>query len=382
VEAATRRILRKETLLLALLAASTVPIFLFTRAAAAWVRNANVRAAQIWNSHGGEELRAGRMDAAIESFRNAATKDRRNTAYQLALARALAVAGRDDEARQILLKMRETAPESPEINVELARLGARGPEVSTTILYYHHALYGFWPSGRSNDSRRELHFELVRFLLEHHDRDRALAELLVLESELPAKGAPQFELARLLLRAGDPRRALAQFEDAARMDPKSSRAFAGAGEAAFELGEYGRARRNLEAALRLDAGKSRTRALLETTNLVFSMDPLAPRLSVDERLRRLGLGIDQAALRLKTCIEERSKLPSLPAPELDDLWSAATDLRGRIDSKHMRADPDLARAGVELISGIEEATSRRCGEPTGADLALLLIGRRHGGAES
>ena len=108
---------------------------------------------------------AGKVDDAIDSLRRAAVRDRNDKRYALALAHALALNGEDDAARGALLTLRESAPEDPDINLQLARLAAGQPDVTDALRFYHNALYAPWPVDQA-DARRRVRFELIAFLLD------------------------------------------------------------------------------------------------------------------------------------------------------------------------------------------------------------------------
>src|SRR5688572_26076341 len=59
----------KEILLLVLLCAGTVPLFLFTRAAATLNRDIHAGVADFWYQNGVGQLQKGNAKASIESFR-------------------------------------------------------------------------------------------------------------------------------------------------------------------------------------------------------------------------------------------------------------------------------------------------------------------------
>jgi predicted Zn-dependent protease len=128
------------------------------------------------------------------------------------------------------------------VNVQLARLEARRDDVTGTVRYYQNALYGSWRIDQG-DARRQVRVELIRYLLAHDQRGRALSELLVLEGNLPDDARLQTEAGRLFLEAGEPHRGLERFRQVLRSDPKNKSALTGAGEAAFEVGDYTSAQR-------------------------------------------------------------------------------------------------------------------------------------------
>ena len=66
------------------------------------------------------ELGSGDAAAATTSLRAATAKDPANPKYRVALARMLAEAHQDDEARTLLLDLRDAQPEDADTNLELA----------------------------------------------------------------------------------------------------------------------------------------------------------------------------------------------------------------------------------------------------------------------
>ena len=165
-------------------------------------------------------------------------------------------------------------------------------------------------------------------------------------------------------------------------DKRSAHALAGAGEASFLLGDYRSARRFLDRALDLDPGISKVAGLLETTRLIQTANPLAMRLPSDERMKRLLAGLDQAARRLDSCLGQQGGLSAPQRSDLEQLRAEVEAMRVALGAKGRPRGPDLVQDGAELVFRVEEAASRSCGEPTGLDLALLLIGRKHGGSGS
>src|SRR5258706_5755680 len=117
-------LIHREMLQLGVLLAAAVAAFFLTRAVAANNRDVSVRDAAEWFRRGQQEVEAGRIDDAIDAFRRATVRNRSEKQYVLALARALALKRDNKGARSALLTLRESAPEDPDINLELARLAA------------------------------------------------------------------------------------------------------------------------------------------------------------------------------------------------------------------------------------------------------------------
>jgi len=276
--------------------------FLLTRAVAASNRDMSLRDAAEWFRRGQQEIAAGQIDNAIESFRRSTVRDRNDKRYVLALARALALKRDDEAARSALLTLRESAPEDPDINLELARLAAGRQDVTEALRFYHNALYAPWPSEQA-DARRRVRFELIKLLLTQNQTSRALSEVLALSTDLPDDAPLRLEVAQLFAKAGDNGHALDQFQRALRLAPENGEGLAGAGQAAFQLGDYVRARTYLR---RAPADAEEVRNTREVVDLVLSNDPLANRLGSAERRRRLVANFSYAQRRLNTCLEQRA----------------------------------------------------------------------------
>lgn len=368
------RLVNREIVLLSLLACVAAVALLVTRTIAAADERLRHQQAAAWFEVAQEKLRTGRIDDALIGLRRAVVKDRDNRPYRLALTRALLASGRDEEARRLLLALRDTQPEDPDTNLQLARLEARSGDGDAARRYYENALAALWRSDQA--ARRQLlRLELIDLLLARDERARALSELLVLASNLPDNAAAYVPVGRRFLDAGDPRRALDHFTRALRAEPGNRDALAGAGESAFALGDYVRAQRYFGA---VPGGDERVADLREVTRLVVAGDPLAPRLGAAERRRRLIAAFDQATARLETCLGMATVGVD---PQLESLRSEAREFAPAVNR---RGTPrDVIDDGVDLVYRIERIAERRCPAPaTPLDRALLLIGRRHGFEEA
>jgi predicted Zn-dependent protease len=335
------------------------------------------RIAAIWYSRGERELAAGQIEKAIDSLRRAAANARENRTYTLALANALAAGNHTAEAQQALLRLRESDPEDAEINLYLARLAAKRGEIPDAIRYYQNALYGRWTGSQVDDRRRQLRMELIRFLLDHRERNRALSELLILETDLPRSAAYRLQIAKLFLQAGDAPNAFKNFTEAIRLDPHNFEALSGAGEVAFQLGNYTAAEHYLRAALALNPESRQAQQLLSLTQMVLNDDPLAPHLPKEERRKRLLVDFQQSLQRLQSCIAGGSD-PKTNA-ELQDLKDKAIAMDDQLRSARHLPDSEFSTSAVELIYEIEKTSATVCGTPAALDQALLLVGQKHGG---
>ena len=79
---ARSNLLRRETVILVLLATATVPLFFFTRTMASWNRENNVAFSRSWYARAQEALQQESYDAAIEYLRRSTAADAGQAALQ------------------------------------------------------------------------------------------------------------------------------------------------------------------------------------------------------------------------------------------------------------------------------------------------------------
>jgi tetratricopeptide (TPR) repeat protein len=367
------RLVHRELVVLVSLAAASVVAFVLTRDFARSNERMRRQDAATWYEVGQRALAAGRTADALTALRRAVGKDQANTRYQVALAAALSTTHEDDAARQVLVGLRDVAPEDADVNTELARLEARRGNLPEARRYYQSALNALWAAADS-DVRRVLRLELIQLLLDHNEKSRALSEILLLRANVPNTPAGHVETARLFGAVGDPGHALEQFGQALALDPQDGPALAGAGESAFALGDYPRARRYLAAAPRDAEGVVELRAL---TDLVLTNDPMAPRLSAEERTRRLLTDVQHARQRVAACLAAPpSDLRARTG--LDALQREVQSFEPTVSPRAVREQADMIESGLELVERMEQQTKLQCAPITPRDRALSLIARAHG----
>ncbi len=357
-----------------LLSLAAFGVFAFTKRMAMWEQQLEAGIAAVWYERGEQLITSGKTEPAIQALRRATVDARENQKYMVALANALAASNHDAEAQQLLLQLRETDPENAEINAYLAQLAANQGKVDEAIHYYQNALYGQWTGPNADERRRELRTELIGFLLKHQQRDLASSELLILEARLPNDVASHMKLAKLFLEAGDVRRAFNNYSAAAKADSHNVDALRGAGETAFQLGDYAEAVEYLKSALDVDPSSEQSRQLLEVADKVLTEDPLVPHLSPQERRQRLLQGLQQASQRLESCLNQTADSKAIE--QMRSLQAEALAMPSKLNPGR-QADFDTVRSGAGLIFRMEEAASASCGQGSPADQALLLIGRAH-----
>jgi tetratricopeptide (TPR) repeat protein len=331
-----------------------------------------------------EAARAGRYDDAIAAFRAALTCDPTNSQYQLSLARALRDSNdprRLEEAESYLIALWQRTPQDAAVNLALARVAAHRGSVEDATRYYHNAMYGVWNSN-PDVNRNKARIELIQFLLEKNAVGNAESELMALAASLPATPDSHLEAAQLFAEAQDYPSALAQDEEVLRLEPTNATALAGAGQAAYQAGNYATAEYYLRSAVAANPQDANLRQLLETTGTVLGASPFRTHLSDAERNRRIIAAFSQAEDRLvkcaqKTGVDLNSIADTSPLSRLQARWIA-----GKPELEHLRSpgETDLPDAIMDIVFQIEHQTVVLCGQPQGLDLALLLISQKRAAA--
>lgn len=189
------RFVHREIVILAVLVGVTIAAFFVTRRFAASNQALRLKDARAWYARGAQALQEGDAEAALAALRRATAKDPDAHTYRLALASALITALQDEAARQVLVGLREQQPEDAETNLQLARLETRGGDRAAVGRYYQTAIVGLWRADQ-RPAQRQVRTEFIEFLLANGERDRALSELLVLETSLPADMPSQLAAGR------------------------------------------------------------------------------------------------------------------------------------------------------------------------------------------
>jgi tetratricopeptide (TPR) repeat protein len=325
---------------------------------------------------------AGRYDEAIAAFRAALTCDRTNSQYQLSLARALRDSNdprRLDEAESYLVALWQRTPQDAAVNLALARVAAHRGSIEDATRYYHNAMYGVWNSDPdSNRSRARI--ELIQFLLKKGAPANAEAELMALSTSLPPEPAAHLQAAQLFAQAQDYSGALTQYREVLHLDPLNSSALIGAGEAAYNAGNYAVAQHYLQEALNRNPQDANARQLLGTTELIVRTNPFRSHISDVERNRRITAAFGQAGRRLTDCAQQTgvdlNATGASPASPLASLQARWTSTKPELNRLRSPAETDLPDAIMDVVFQIEQQTASVCGRPQGPDLALFLISQK------
>lgn len=215
------------------------------------------------------QLKKGKVADAVEDLRSAASLDRSNPDYAIALARALLLSKRPQRAREIIDGVLSTHGTSGAANLAMARTLLAQRDTANAIVYFHRAIYGFW-SVNGDDGRREARLELIQVLTRLELHQQLLAELLPLEAD-SAPGINRPELAHLYLVAGSFGRAAAIYRDLL-SDDSTGAAYAGLGEIALLTGNLQTAHADLTQALRLAPSSQSTGELLARTDSMIAIE--------------------------------------------------------------------------------------------------------------
>jgi tetratricopeptide (TPR) repeat protein len=360
------RFIHRDIIILLGLCALAVVAFLVTRDSAASNRELFLRDAAVWYETGLRAFDESNSNESIQALRRATAMSGGNQEYQLALARALALSGQDDVARAELLALRELSPEDPEINIELARLEARGSGFETAVRYYESALYGFWPAEQA-EMRSRLRVELIRYLLDYEQKSTALSEILALTENMSDTISWQIEAAELFMEADDAARALDRLILVLETEPDNGSALAGAGRAAFALDDYASASRFLAEAPTTLPDVLEFRVM---SDFVLTRNPLAARLSTEQRRQRLIANMTRAHERLTECAEDVTVNSDLALAQ-----KAVRDFEFLLEPQPFRDSSDVVETGVDIVYRVQLAAARACRAPTDLDRALEIIGR-------
>jgi len=371
----SRLFLQREPLTLALLTGSAVLMFLFVVGLSRFYHNQQQSLALRWSSRGSADLQAQKFTDAVSDFRTALLYSRDNYSYQLSLAEALLGEKRTDEAYAYLINLWGQQPEDGLVNLELARIAAGRGETERALRYYHNAIYATWPDDLEIE-RRTTRLELVQLLLRNHATAQAQSELIALAANLRDDPPEEAQVGELFLQALDYRQALTEYELSLKDGWRSPAALAGAGQAAFELGQYPVAHKYLQEAVAAAPRDTVSAARLRTTELVLHMDPFRQQIPAAERDRIVVRAFAAAGKRLDACPVNAGSTEIAAQPNLAPLWEK---LDPQINIANLRRNPDLVNSAMELVFKIERQASYECGASTGTDTALLLIANLHEG---
>ncbi|MGC9158426.1 MAG: tetratricopeptide repeat protein [Terracidiphilus sp.] len=366
--------LTREPITLALLFGAAVLFFLFVAGLSRMYHVQRNTLASRWSGRGASALQAGRFEDAVADYRTALLYSRNDYSCQLHLAEALMGEKRTDEAYAYLINLWSRQPENGIVNLQLARIAAARGNTEKALRYYHNAIYATWP-GDQEPQRRRARLELIHYLLGIGDSVAAQSELIALAANLGSDPAEQARVGGLFLAAQDARQALAEYRLSLRGGLHDPAVLAGAGRAAYDLGQYELAEHYLAEAVRAAPGDTASAALLETSELVLRLNPFRSQIRAAERDRTVIEDFAAAGARIDSCCPAGAVCaPSQQA--LDQQWKK---MKPQITLAGLRRNPDLIDPAMDLVFDIERQSGGTCGVLTETDTALLLIAKSHEG---
>ncbi len=365
----------REPLVIVALSAAAIAFFFAVLALSRFFESRQSARANQYFQEGTLDLRNHRFDLAINDFHAALAYSRDSYATQLSLAQALLGLNRTEEALQYLVNLWQREPENGMVNFELARIYAEKGDTTQALRYYHNAIYAIW-NNNQDAVRRSARLELINFLLARQMHGQAEAELIALESSLSQDPELITKVGSLFMQVPDYERALTLFVRSLKLKHQNPDALAGAGQAAFELGQYKTSERYLKSAVAANPSDTPSAQLLQTARLVIQMDPYNMRLSSSQRSANVKDAVQSAAARLSGCMA--NVLPSNSASSgLQALNTRLSQLQPKL--RRSAIDADTVDQAMSLVFDIEQQTKDVCGPPTGKNLALLLISREQEG---
>jgi tetratricopeptide (TPR) repeat protein len=327
-------------------------------------------------AQGEADEQAGRVNAALTDYRNALAYNPANPLFQLHLAKALAAAGRGEEARTYLVNLLSESPGSGEVNLELARIAAHNSSMADAMRYYQGAIYGEWDSDPIA-MRWQVRQELCEFLLSRGAVKQAAPEVIALQENTPAGDLARLKIvAQLLLRTQQWNRALEVHRALLASDPNDEESLAGGAQAAFELGQYVMAMEYFDRLPRERREAPDLTYRYDMTRRIFAADPFLSGLSAEARAQRVASALALAQTRAENCAHQtgQSLEQTPPKTDLQRVYQQGKDLQQDWAPRYLQRFPDRLDAAMAYVFSIENAAAA-CGEPQGDDHALWLLGR-------
>src|ERR1700723_4275226 len=192
-----------------------------------------------WFDAGERQMQAGNSANALTDYRNALVYSPNNIKFQFHLAEALAAGGHYDQARPYLLALLSESPGSGEVNLQLARIAAANNSRADAERFYQGAIYGEWAGDDPIGMRWQIRREFCDFLISKGAINQAIPAVIDLAENTPDGDSARLKVVgQLLLRTQQWSRAQQVYRSVLSSDRRDEEAIAGAGLAAFELGEF------------------------------------------------------------------------------------------------------------------------------------------------
>lgn len=358
-----------------------------------------------WFDRGEKALAAGRPADAVLAFRSALSLSTANPNYEMALAEALAQAGRTNEAYAYFSGLHNAKPGDGFLNLQLARLSVRKNEPEQAVSFYLGALNGLW-YGQGTERRFDIRMELARYLLTLNRPNEAQGQLLAAEGNSLEQPGAVLEIANLLAQAGDPSDAWTAYRRVERQrgakPTQVLEALQGEANVAESMGQYKRAALALDrysaragehpkasTAQQKDSVRNRSERLQRMLQLI-PFYALPPKQHSERVLHAAAI----AHKRYTACLtqlqpsEKSNKksgnasaqniaIPGISGPDAAELTSLGSRWKQleHLRLQNLAGNAPLAESVVAWTGQVETLTAKLCGPPTGDDALLLQLAR-------
>jgi tetratricopeptide (TPR) repeat protein len=274
---------------------------------------------QRWQKRGEIALAAGKPLVAIDDLHSALAYAQDDRNVQIELAKALAAAGKIQEAQAYFLTLLDAEPGSGTINLQLARLAVQQNIAQTAVDRYEAAIDGTW-NGDAFARRRDIRLELARYLIGQKRLAEARNLLLITSGNGPDNLELQLTVAGYLVDAQDPVDALDVYRKAERGKRTRLRALEGAGMTSLAIGRFTDAQKLLSEATgdpqfahESNALRAQIKQQQGAADEVLALYP-GPKLKPAERAKRIAKAAALAQARLLACPAGASAPVAAPVP--------------------------------------------------------------------
>src|SRR3984957_17013055 len=304
--AGRRQASREMVLLLCVL--SLLVLFSFTAFVSRMYHKKVHMLADDWFAAGEERFQAGDTAAALTDYRNALGYFPNKTKFQFPLAEALGAAGRYDQARPYLLALLSESPGSGEVNLQLARIPAPNHSLPDAERFYQGAIYGEWAGDDPIGMRWQIRREFCDFLISKGAINQAIPAVIDLAENTPDGDAARLKVVgQLLLRTQQWSRAQQVYRSVLSSDRRDEEAIAGAGLAAFELGEFADALDDFNRLSPERRAQPEIARAYEMAHRSLAMSPYLGGLSEQVRAQRAENALSLAQARAQSCARQLGK---------------------------------------------------------------------------
>lgn len=305
-----------------------------------------------WQKRGEAALAAGKPLVAIDDLHSALAYAQDDRGVQIELAKALAAAGKTQEAQAYFLTLLDAEPGSGAINLQLARLAVRQNNAQSAVDRYEAAIDGTW-NGDAFARRRDIRLELARYLIGQKRLAEARNLLLITSGNGPENFELQLVVGGLLVAAQDPGDALDVYRKAERNKKTRLRGLEGAGMTSLATGRFEDAHNALaEAAAdprfahEPEPVRAEIKQQQQAADAVLALYP-GPNLQPAERAARIAKAAGLARARLLACPAASAAPVAAPVGQTPQRAQLLTALEAQL----RQLNPLKPKAGAGQAAG-------------------------------